>query len=307
VPKPVIGLLAVSEAESIDALTEALAHEGWIGGRDYELLMPSPSSEEAILAANMDTILGARVDLVIAQTKPAARVAVKATREVPIVLGAFNGNPQEEGIVRDLDRPGGNVTGTYYLGRAGVEERLSLLAELTGRLERAGVLVNARSAFSRELGAEAQTIAARLNVSASALAVVDASALDTIFAHARTQNIDGIVTVTGADMYAMRGAIAAAAWKHRVPVVMGSIGFPELGGLAKLGPDIPVLWRKMAAAHVIPILEGAGPGELPLIGLAQFELVINLAAAGHLGVSVSQSLQSRATKLVRATPVETAA
>jgi putative tryptophan/tyrosine transport system substrate-binding protein len=288
----------VSEAESIDALTDALREAGWHAGTHYTLVMPPPSSEEAKLAANMHALLDSHVDLVVAQTKPAARVAVKATRDAPIVLGAFNGNPAQEGIVASLERPGGNVTGTYYLGRVGIEQRFTLLRELVPGLASIGVLMNSRSAFSGELAQQTSELGKQMGFDTRVLGAGNAADVERTYAEAAAAGVDGVATVTGADMYALREQIAKAAWKHRVPTVMGSIGFAELGGLAKLGPDIPVLWRKMAAAHVIPILSGARPGDLPMIGLEEFELVINLATAAHLGLSVADTLKARAVKLV---------
>ncbi len=295
---PKIGVLAVSEAESIDAFTDALTELGWIAGRDYTLFMPAPSSDDEKLAANMKTLLEAGMTLVVAQTKPAARVAVKMAREVPVVLGAFNGDPEQEGIVSSLEQPGGNVTGTYYLGQAGAEKRCTLLMELAPHVRRIGVLMNPRSAFSRELGFEAVSIAHRMGLNASEIGAAEPALVEPAFADAKAKGIEAIVTVTGADMYALREAIANAAWQQRMPAVMGSIGFAELGGLAKLGPDIPVLWRQMAAAHVVPILQGESPSHLPMIGLDKFELDINLVTAAHLDLVVSEDLRGRANKLI---------
>ncbi len=300
-PIPRIGVLAVSPAESIHALTAALAEERWVSGRDYELVMPAPSAADETLVANMQTLLAAGVALVVAQTKPAACVAVRATRDLPVVLGAFNGDPAREGIVASLERPGANVTGTYYLGHTGTEQRFALLKALAPHVGSVGVLMNPGSAFSRELGEQAMAIASGIGLKASCVGAGDPAAVEPAIAKAAAARIEGIVTVTGADMYAIREAIARAAWQHRMPVVMGSIGFPDLGGLAKLGPDIPVLWRRMAAAHVIPILRGEPPGNLPMIGLDAFELAINLATAAHLGLVVSDALKQRATKLVHRT------
>src|SRR5215470_5773192 len=90
---PKLGILAISRADSIDALLGRLAQIGWIDGKTMRVVFPEPVRDEAGLARHMQELLAADVDLVVAQTKPAVMVAVKATTSVPIVMGAFNGDP----------------------------------------------------------------------------------------------------------------------------------------------------------------------------------------------------------------------
>jgi putative ABC transport system substrate-binding protein len=91
--------------------------------------------------------------------------------------------------------------------------------------------------------------------------------------------------------------VAEAQIKHRLPAVMGSIGYPELGGLAKFGPEVPSLWKEMAPA-MDKLLKGAKPGDLPLITVQGFQLDINLQAARALGLLVPEALLRRAKRIV---------
>lgn len=291
-----IGILAVSPAESIDAFLDTLEGLGWIRGKTLDVVFPDPSSEDATLARNLRYILAAGVDLVVAQTRPAVLIATKTASAVPVVMGAFNGDPVKEGIVRSLERPGGNVTGTYYLGQAGGAQRLALLKDLIPGSRHVGVLMNPQSCVSMELAENLAATARDMDFRATVLGARTGAEVDRAFDAAADAGVQAVLTVTGADMYSFRKDIVRAQAKHRLPTIMASIGFPELGGLARLGPDIPVLWRKMAAAHVDPILKGADPGDLPLVGLEDFELVINLRTAKRLRISVSEAVKRRAAK-----------
>ena len=122
--------------------------------------------------------------------------------------------------------------------------------------------------------------------------------IEGLFADAKAKGVQGVVTVTGAEMFQSRGQVKSAQDKHRLPTVMGSIGYPELGGLAKLGPNVPGLWEKMAQAHIDRIFKGEKPSDLPLIPLDDFELVVNLKVAQGLGLSVPDKIKQSATKLV---------
>src|SRR4051794_11819660 len=95
---PKLGVLALNEADSIDALFEELRGFGWIKGETLEVIFPAPSPEPARLEENMRALLAARVDVVVAQTKLAIVIAKRMTTSVPIVMGALNGDPVAEGF-----------------------------------------------------------------------------------------------------------------------------------------------------------------------------------------------------------------
>ncbi len=107
------------------------------------------------------------------------------------------------------------------------------------------------------------------------------------------------MTVTAVEMFAIRKEVAAAQLKHRLPTVMGSIGFPELGGLAKFGPEVPSLWKKMVPTIDRLLKADAKPHDLPLITVDGFQLDINLKTARELGISVPPSLMQRAVRVVQ--------
>ena len=120
--------------------------------------------------------------------------------------------------------------------------------------------------------------------------------IDRAFAAAKAQGVAGVVAVTGAEMFAIRKEIVQAQDKYRIPAVTGSIGYAEMGGLAKLNPDIPLLWRKMAPT-IDRLLRGAKASDLPLITLDSSELEINLRTAQMLGVTVPEDVKRRAVRL----------
>jgi putative ABC transport system substrate-binding protein len=295
---PKLGILAISRADSIDALLARLAEIGWVDGRTMQVVFPEPVREEAALARHMAELLAAKVDLVVAQTKPAVMVAAKATASVPIVMGAFNGDPVREGLVQSLVRPGTNVTGTFYYRASGGGERVAVLTELVPQVQHVGILLNPDSRESVTLSEELIAAARGAGLAVTHLPTRGLDDIDGLFAQAKGQGVQGVVAVTGAEMFQSRRHVVAAQDRHRLPAVMGSIGFPELGGLAKLGPNVPGLWEKMARAHIDRLFKGEKPGDLPLIALDDFELVVNLQTAGRFGLAVPEKIRRTATKLV---------
>jgi putative ABC transport system substrate-binding protein len=294
---PKLGILALSDADSIDALLDSLRDLGWIGGKTIEIVYPKASPNLARLAENMQTLLAANVDVVVAQTKLAVTIAKRSTDTLPIVMGALNGDPVAEGFAQSLQHPGGNITGSYYNVTAGGAERVAVLAELVPGITHIGIVVNPDSPPSRALADDLAAASSRRGLKVTMLEVRGGRDVDGAFAAAKQQGIEGIVTVTGAEMFAIRKEIVEAQDKYRIPAVMGSIGYAEMGGLAKLGPEIPGLWRKMAPT-VDQLLRGsAKPGDLPLVTLDGFELDINLRSAQALGLQVPEAMRSRAARI----------
>jgi putative ABC transport system substrate-binding protein len=295
---PKLGILAISRADSIDALVNKLAEIGWVDGRTMQVVFPEPARDDAGLAQHMRELIAAKVDLVVAQTKPAVMVARAATASVPIVMGAFNGDPVKDGLVRSIERPGTNVTGTFYYRASGGGERVAVLTGVAPQVKRVGILLNPDSAASLALAQELIVAAEAAGLTVSRMETRGPDDIDRVFASAAANGVQGVVTVTGAEMFAVRPQVVSAQDRHGLPTVMGSIGYPELGGLAKLGPNVPGLWEKMAQAHIDRLFKGAKSGDLPLIALDDFELVVNLQAAQRLGLSVPDAIRRRATKLV---------
>jgi putative ABC transport system substrate-binding protein len=296
---PKIGILALSDADSIDVLLDCLRGLGWIDGKTFEIVFPKASPNPAKLEENMRTLLAAKVDIVVAQTKLAVLIAQRSTDTLPIVMGALNGDPVAEGFAESLQHPGRNITGSYYNVTAGGAERVAVLAELVPGMRHIGIVVNPDSPPSRALADDLAAAAGKRKLQVTMLEVRGAGDVDQAFAAAKAQSVAGVVTVTGAEMFAIRKEIVAAQDKYGMPAVMGSIGYAEMGGLAKLGPEIPGLWRKMAPA-VDQLLRGsAKPGDLPLVTLDGFELDINLRTAQALGLAVPQAMTARATRVFK--------
>lgn len=293
-----LGFLAISRADSIDALLARLAELGWVDGKTMAVLLPEPVRDSAGLERNMRGLIAAKADLVVAQTRPAVMVAVRATQDVPIVMGAFNGDPVKDGIVASALRPGNNVTGTYYHRTSGGSERVAVLTELAPHVRHVGILLNPDGAESIELADELVAAAQAAGLAVSRLGTRSLDDIDGLFGEARRKGVGGVVAATGAEMFQSRQHVVRAQDRYGMPTVMGSIGFPELGGLAKLGPNVPGLWERMARAHIDRIFKGEKPGDLPLIALDDFELVVNLATARRLGLAVPEMIKRRATKLV---------
>jgi putative ABC transport system substrate-binding protein len=245
VPKSV-GVLALSKADSIDAMFDSIRELRWIDDGTIQIVFPPASPDPVRLEANMQELLATKVDIVVAQTKLAIQIAAHATGTVPIVMGAYDGDPVADGLVQSAEHPGGNVTGSYYDVMAAGRERVALLSELLPGMARIGIVMNPASTPSLALADDMAKASRERGLQVTLIPIRGGADVDQGFAAAKAQGVDGIITVAGVEIFAIRKDIVAAQDKYRIPAVTSSVGYAEMGGLAKLNPDIPLLWRKMA-------------------------------------------------------------
>ena len=298
-PRPKVGVLALSNADSIDALFDSLREFGWREGETIDIVFPPASPNPAKLQDNMKLLLAAHVDVVVAQTKLAIAIAKQSTSSIPIVMGALNGDPVKEGFAVSIEHPGKNITGSFYNVTSGGGERVGVLKALLPKMRRMGIVVNPVSSPSLALAADIRAAAEARGLAVEMVPVKDGSEVDAAFSVAKEHRVDGVVAVTGAEMFAIRRELIAAQDKFRIPTVTGSIGYAEMGGIAKLGPDVPALWRKMAPA-MDELLRGRKlASELPLVTLDRFELDLNIKVAADLGLVAPDALISEATRVFR--------
>ena len=194
------------------------------------------------------------------------------------------------------------MTGSYYNVTAGAAGRVSVLADLIPSMSHIGIVLVPDSDASLRLFEELRGAALEQNLDVFPMPVSSGKDVDHVFELAKSIGVQGVVTVTAAEMFAVRKEVADAQNKYSLPTVMGSIGFPELGGLAKYGPEVPALWVKMTSMIDAILTKRVAPAELPLITVDGFQLDVNLDSARRLNVSIPGSILERAVRIISLDP-----
>jgi putative ABC transport system substrate-binding protein len=199
-----------------------------------------------------------------------------------------------------LSHPGGNITGTTFLGPELVPKRFGLLKELLPAASRIAVLWNPK-AFSE------QTTAAMVDQAAEAakalslqLRYIDVPALDAFesaFADAAKEHPDAVFQFPNTTFFANRKRLVDVAAQYQLPAVYNAKEFVEVGGLISYGPS-PLALNRRTAIFVDKILKGAKPADLPIEQPTSFDLAINLKTAKSLGLTLSQLLLAQADEVI---------
>jgi len=278
-----------------DAVLQELRAQGFVEGQNVRIERRYTEGREERATALAAELVSMKVDVIFATYSGLVRAAKEATSTIPIVMGAV-ANPERQGLVASLARPGGNVTGTSSIGAESGAKLLQIAKDALPQRSRLAILWNPNlpiSALSvRETEVPAATALGMPPILVGVRSPADLEpALDTIV----RERID-VLYPHGA-MWPHRQQIVDFATKHRIPVVTAAREWTQIGGLISYGPDLRDGFRR-SALYVVKILKGANPAELPVEQATKFDLVINLTTAKALGLTIPRSLLQRADQVI---------
>jgi putative ABC transport system substrate-binding protein len=299
-----IGYLVVGSLESpegrnaIDPFRQALRELGYIEGQNIVIEYRAADGKMDGLPTLATELALLKVDIIVAGATPAGLAAQQATRTTPIVVTAM-GDPVRDGLVASLARPGGNITGTSFLGPELVPKRLALLREVLPKISRVAVLWHP-SAFGertmRDMLNAISEAAGTLGVQLHLVEVQQPNELDQAFAGMATQRAEALFQFPSAMLFSERRRIVELALTHRLPAMFNGREFVQLGGLISYGVSLADLGRR-SATYVDKILKGAKPSDLPVEQPTKFELFINVKTARTLGVEIPITVLARADEV----------
>lgn len=292
-----VGILNYAGAQDVRAAQfRAALHElGYVEDKNLTIVHRHADGALDRLPAMAADLVASDVEVIIA-LGPAVWAAKQATTKVPIII-AFSGNPERQGVVSSLARPGGNLTGFSYMSSDLAAKRLALLCEALKRCDRIAVLYNPQEPATKSELEETEAGARKLGVTLLPVTAQNAVELERAFAEARRGEAQGLLVFTHGFAVIHGARIMELAARHRLPTLHGWRDFVDEGGLMSYGPDIQSLVRQ-AASYVDRILKGAKPNELPVQEPSRLQLVVNLRAAKALGLELPSALLVRADEVI---------
>ena len=296
-PVPRVGLLFLAAPEADNSqraagLREGMRELGYHEGQSVAFEYRYAGGNRERLASLATDLVGSRVEVIVAVGYQAALAAKGVTQSIPIVM-APAGDPVAQGLVTNLARPDGNVTGVALLGPEVRSKRLSLLKEMVPKLTRLAVVVNPGRPDLREL----ERVGARVGVRIAWVEIAGSEMLDALRRRVRTGQVQGIYTVESPVIDGIAPQIADIAREHRLPSVFPFKEAVEAGGLLSYSASFTETQRR-AASYVHRLLKGARPGDLPVEQVNRFELVVNLKTARAIGLTVPRSILARADQVI---------
>jgi len=279
----------------LDAFLRALAERGYVQGRNFVLVPQWGDGNVARLSELAVKLVNQGVDVIVTEGTIVVRAAAAVTTSIPIVT-ASAADPFFGGLIKNISRPGGNVTGFASMERDISSKVFGILKELLPDLGRIAVLAT-RSIWT--LFAPGQDEAAKaLGLEYIYIDMPQPEAVNTSMTEAVAAGAQACV-VRGSPFFSsvQRAMIVDSLAKHRLPAIYERRDDVERGGLMSYAPDIQDQYRA-TAEYVVRVLAGEKPGDLPIQQPTKFALVINIETAKALGLTISPALLARADEVI---------
>jgi putative tryptophan/tyrosine transport system substrate-binding protein len=293
---PVVAYLSTNSSEEGEpraaAFRRGLQESGYIVGQNVEVEYYWAEQQVDRLPAMAANLLKRRVTVIAAVTTPAAQAAQAVTTTIPIVFESGS-DPVRLGLVTNLNRPGGNITGVTSLIIEVAPKRLELLHELLPTAKVMALLVNpVDRALAQAEARETLSAARNRGVELHVLNVTSEGDFDAVFAEIKRLRVGGLVIGPGSVFNRGIDKLAALTVRHAVPAIWQLRSFPAAGGLMSYGSDILESYR-LAGVYTGRVLKGENPAELPVVQATKFELIINLKTAKAFGITVPNTIIGR--------------
>ena len=284
------------EADAPQALRQGLRTLGYVEGQNLVIDWRYVQGRDDRLPTLAAELVRLNVDLIVTDITLATRAAMHATSTIPIVM-AISADAVGGGLVGNLARPGGNVTGNSVMLAETSVKRLQLLKEAVPKVSRVGVLWDPGTPFHTAMLKEIAAAAPSLRLQPLAIAVKNRADLGDALSEISKQRADALFVSQGMSPAARRQLLEFAA-KNRLPTMFMIKDYVPAGGLMSYAPNYLEMFRH-AAVYVDRILKGAKPGDLPVEQPTKFDLVINMKSAKALGLTIPPSLLGRADEVIQ--------
>ncbi|WP_225768304.1 ABC transporter substrate-binding protein [Inquilinus sp. Marseille-Q2685] len=296
--KVAVAVTAVVEHPLLDAVRDgvkaALEESGYKEGEALVFQYESAQGSPATAAQIAQKYVGEAPDVIVAITTPSAQAAAAATRDIPVVFGAVT-DPVAAGLVASREHPGGNVTGTS--DALPLADHLDLVRQIVPAVKTIGVVFNPAEANSVSTVAALRGMAPEWGVG-----IIDAAATKTADVRAAAQSlvgkVDAIYVPTDNTVATAVESVVGVGLENRIPVFAAETESVARGAVAAIGFDYFQLGRE-TGAMVVRVLRGEKPGDMPVVNARGSDLVVNLASAAAMGVTVPPALLSQARKVIR--------
>ena len=299
---PVIGFLTTASptsrsGEQITAFHNGLRDGGYTEGQNVRIEYRWANDDYSRLRVLAGELVSLRVDVVVAAGGHVSALAAQdATKEIPIVFTTVT-DPVKDGLVRSLNRPGGNATGTAGLTSELDSKRLEFLHEMKPAAAVVGVLVNPNRPGLDSQSRELEAAADKLNLKLEIQKASTDREIDGAFQAFGSRRVDVLLVTADPFFNNHREQVLSLAARHSLPAIFQWREFVTAGGLMSYGPSITEAYHQ-TGIYAGRILKGDKPADLPVMQPTRFELVINLLTAKALGIEMPTTLIARADKVV---------
>lgn len=293
-----IGITQIVEHPALDAcrkgIIDKLKELGYEEGKNVKYDIQIAQGNIATANQIAKKFVGDKKDLIVAIATPSAQAVANLTKNIPIVISAIT-DPVGAKLVKSLEKPGGNITGTTDMSP--VKEQIALFDKLNIPVKRLGVIYNSGEANSRTLVNILKTVAKQRGIMVVEATVTNSNGV-LMAAKSLVGKVDGIYIPTDNTVVSALESVLQVSFDNKIPVITGDTDSVVRGALASLGMDYYKLGLQTGVI-VSKILKGEKPANIPVETLKDLDLFINESTAHKLGIKIDPELLKSAKKVIK--------
>ena len=277
---------------------KALSDAGYVDGQNVAIEFRSSDGQTSRLQSVADKLVAERVAVIVASQFVAGFAAKNATATIPIIF-TVGSSPAALEQVRSMIRPDGNVTAVSQMLPPIAPKRLEIIRELMPDAKTVAFLDNpVGQAYPAESESIALSEAAEaLGIRIEVLQARNNDEMEKLFGAWTGQQGNALIVTPHPFYISVRPRLIELANSHAIPTIYPFYEDAVAGGLMSYGNSNFDIYRQMAA-YTARILDGERPGDLPIMQPVKISLTINMKTAKELGLTVPQSLLTRADKVI---------
>jgi putative ABC transport system substrate-binding protein len=298
---PVVGFLGAPSAAPytryVAAVHQGLKEVGYIEHQNVTMEYRWADGQYDRLPAMAADLVSRRVAVIVPiGGAPATMAAKAATSTIPIVFN-LGADPIQLGLVANLNRPGGNITGIAMMTQEIEVKRLELLHELAPSSSSIAILLNPSNAQSQAQESEAHAAARVIGRRVLVLKATTEHEIEDAFAVLARERAGALLV--GADTFFLSQAtlFVVLTARYSVPTIYTFRAYVDAGGLMSYGSNLLDAYRQ-TGIYTGRVLKGEKPADLPIVQPTKFELIINLKTARAVGIAIPPTLLTRADEVI---------
>ena len=291
-----VGLVQLVEHTSLDQIRESiikqLEDDGYVDGKNIEIDYQNAQNEQSNLKTICQGFVADKVDVIVAITTPAAQVAMGETSDIPIIFSAVT-DPVAAGIVEDMEKPGGNITGTSDAVK--VDQIMDLASEITPGYKTVGALYNSSETNSVATVKQLKAYAEKKGLKVIESAITNSNEIQTA-AQSLAKKCDIVFSPTDNTVASSIATANDVFIKNKIPFYVAADSMVKDGALATSGVDYEYLGQE-TAKMVVEVFNGADIATMPVETMDKTSVFINSETAKAMGLDIPESVTKKATDL----------
>jgi putative tryptophan/tyrosine transport system substrate-binding protein len=298
---PRVGILipeaGLDETQTLKGFKEGLKKAGYNEGESIIFEVQDVKGAREQLQRGIDELVSKKVDVILTTGTRATRAAMATTKQIPIVF-RHPADPVTLGLVKDVNRPGGNVTGVAAFSLNANQKRLEVFKQVVPTLRRIHIFYDANNRFSPDNFAAAEKSAGQLKLEVLEHPVKTADEFKSSLNQMEVKPGDAIFQIADDLVESQAPVLLEEAKKRKMATMFHEEVWASKGSLAAYGPNYYEMGRQ-AADLVQKILKGAQPKDLAVAHANKFDLAINLRTASSIGLKIAPEVLKQADKVIR--------